>query len=49
MDSDLSVRAQMESMLLEPALQPFTSAFGEYGAIAEQTFGEALARLLQRQ
>lgn len=46
---DSRVRAQMEAMLLAPVLEPLTRAFGEYGSIAEQTFGEALARLMQRQ
>lgn len=47
--TDTRVRAQLEAMLLAPALKPLTEAFGEYSAIAQQTFGEALARLLQRQ
>lgn len=45
---DTRVQAQIEAMLLAPALDPLTKSFGDYSAIAEQTFGEALARLLQR-
>lgn len=42
------VRAQFESMLLEPLLQPLESAFGEYGSFATQSFGEMLAKELAR-
>ena len=41
-----SVRVQMESLLLEPLLEPLESAFGEYGAIAAQAFAQALSEAL---
>lgn len=41
-----SIRAQFEAMLLRPMLEPLESAFGEYGEIAAQLFGEILAREL---
>lgn len=40
------VRAQFESLLLQPLLQPLESAFGEYGEFAAQSFGEVLAKEL---
>lgn len=40
------VRAQFEALVLRPLLGPLESAFGEYGAIAAQSFGEILAREL---
>lgn len=42
------VRAQFESMMLEPLLEPLESAFGGYGQIAIQTFGDVLAKELSR-
>ena len=42
------VYAQFESFLLQPLLQPFESAFGEYGTFAEEPFTEMLARELAR-
>lgn len=42
------VRAQFESLLLQPLLEPLESAFGEYGSFAEQSFGEILAREIER-
>ncbi|HET9096379.1 MAG TPA: hypothetical protein VFN37_06935 [Candidatus Baltobacteraceae bacterium] len=41
-----AVRAQFESLLLEPLLEPLESAFGGYGDIAVQSFSEALAKAL---
>lgn len=38
------VRAQFESLLLAPLLEPMESAFGEYGEIAAQSFGDLLAK-----
>lgn len=40
------VRAQFESMLFEPMLQPLESAFGGYGEIAVQSFSDILAKEL---
>lgn len=45
---DNTVRAQFEAMLLQPLLQPLESAFGEYGEIVTQSFGEMLAKELAR-
>lgn len=42
------MRAQFEAMLLQPLLQPLESAFGEYGEIVTQSFGEMLAKELAR-
>lgn len=41
-----AVRAQFESMVLQPLLQPLESAFGGYGEIAAQSFTEILAKEL---
>ncbi len=41
------VRAQFESLLLQPVLEPLTAAFGEYGEIATQGFAQALATALE--
>jgi hypothetical protein len=42
------VRAQFEALVLQPLLAPLESAFGEYGEIAADTFGEILAKELAR-
>jgi hypothetical protein len=34
------VRSQFEALLLQPLLAPLESAFGEYGEIAGESFGE---------
>lgn len=39
-----AVRAQFESMVLQPLLQPLESAFGGYGEIAVQSFSDILAK-----
>jgi hypothetical protein len=41
-----TVRAQFEALLLEPLMRPLESAFGQYGEIVTQSFGEMLAREL---
>ena len=41
-----AVRAQFESMVLQPLLQPLESAFGGYGEIAAQSFSDILAKEL---
>lgn len=41
------VRAQFEALVLEPMLEPFTAAFGEFGSIAADRFADLLARELQ--
>lgn len=41
-----AVRAQFESMVLQPLLQPLESAFGGYGEIAVQSFSDVLAKEL---
>lgn len=46
MDVNTTVRAQFEALMLEPLMQPLGSAFGEYGEVVTQSFGEALAREL---
>jgi hypothetical protein len=38
------VRAQFEAMMLEPLLQPFADAFGEFGSVAADRFAQLLAR-----
>jgi|GEM_PF-3434510 len=43
---DHQVHAQLQALLLEPILQPLTSAFGEYGEIAVEQFAQALAQEL---
>jgi hypothetical protein len=43
---DNTVRAQFEALLLEPLMQPLESAFGDYGELVTQSFGEILAREL---
>ena len=47
-DEMMQVRAQFEALILEPLLQPLESAFGEYGGLAAQSFGEVLAKELSR-
>ncbi len=39
-------RAQFESLMLQPLLQPMERAFGEYGEIAVQSFSDALSKAL---
>ena len=39
---------QFEALMLEPLMQPLESAFGEYGEIVTQSFGEILAGELMR-
>ena len=41
-----TVRAQFEALLLEPLMRPLESAFGQYGEIVTQSFGEVLAQEL---
>jgi hypothetical protein len=40
------VRAQFEALMLQPLLQPLESAFGGYGELAAESFGELLAKEL---
>ncbi len=42
-----NVRAQFEAMLLRPALQPLTDAFGDYGDIVTAEFADVLAKALR--
>lgn len=44
---DARVRAQMEAMLLRPALEPLERTFGEYGAVLMPQFLNALAQALE--
>ncbi|HKU68505.1 MAG TPA: hypothetical protein VJP85_12075 [Candidatus Baltobacteraceae bacterium] len=48
MDRIDRVHAQFEALLLEPLLRPLEAAFGEYGEIVTQSFGEILAQALER-
>lgn len=41
-----TVRAQFEALLLEPLMRPLEGAFGEYGGLITQSFGEILAQEL---
>lgn len=43
------VRAQFEAMLLQPVFAGVERAFGEYGAIATQSFEALIARMLERE
>lgn len=40
---DTTIRAQFESLLLEPVLKPLETAFGDYGEIAIGEFAKILA------
>ena len=40
------MRAQFESLLFEPVLEPLASAFGEYGEVAVSEFSQVLAKEL---
>lgn len=42
-----SAQAQFESLLFEPMFAPLECAFGDYAAIAERAFTDALAKALQ--
>lgn len=42
------VRAQFESMLLRPVLQPLVSAFGDYGDLFVDEFAQVLAKALRK-
>lgn len=46
MHVNTTVRAQFEALMLEPLIQPLEGAFGEYGGLVTQSFGEILAREL---
>lgn len=41
-----AVEARFEAMFLEPLLEPIESAFGGYGEMAAQAFGDALSKAL---
>lgn len=43
------VRAQFQALMLEPLLQPFAQAFGEFGSIASDGFTQMLAREFARE